>query len=431
MKNRLSHALPLPAGQRGAATLLVVVVLLIGMAVITITTSRTGVVEQKIAGNDVRAKGVQEAAEAGLEYATAWAGKHRVPWANAADRLVDCGTDAGCPNLPTNLAGQDLGNFSLSLQYERPLPNPDNYIKVTSTAIQPENNSSATSIAWIKPGGVLSNAGTLPPPVVMNGCMTGTTGTPDIFPKWTDLNSNGLRDANEWADANHNGAVDAGEWTDTNANGVVDNEMGPALLTSQNVMNGAAVCLDYCGSGGGAGCPVSNTAANNGGSQTHANIHEGTLVNNLVFPDRDGDGVGTIWEYYFSVSQAQFQANASTTLSTAGGRYWITDTGNWPGGTYGSMDDPVIIVFANGCPKPSGNTTIYGILFFNAVDGCQISPMNGWGSVKIYGSLGFNGNVNKMNANLEVHGVGDGSGMTNVTEIPIDASKLPGTWKDF
>jgi len=58
--------------------------------------------------------------------------------------------------------------------------------------------------------------------------------------------------------------------------------------------------------------------------------------------------------------------------------------------------------------------------------------MNGWGSVTIYGSIGANGGVNKMNANLEIHGVGDGAGgMQTINSLPIDASRLPGTWKDF
>lgn len=416
--------------QRGAATLLVVMMLLIGMALLTLTTSRTGMVEQKITGNDIRAKDVQEAAEAGLEYGIAWAGKNKVPWTGGKsgnDAQVSCGADAGCPAIPDDLTGGDGGGLTLSITYDRTVPD-NGYIKVTSTATQTDNNSSATAIDWVRPGGLLSDAGKLPPPVIMDGCMSGTTGTPDIYPKWTDIDNDGVRDANEWADANHNGLVDAGEWTDGNGNGAIDNEMGPSLMSSKDAIVAGEVCLDYCGSGGGAGCPPTT----DGASQTHGNIHQGTLFNNLALPDWDGDGVGTLWEYYFSVSQAQYQTYASTTLSTEGGRYWITSTGNWPGGTYGSEEDQVIIVFAHGCPKPSGNTTIYGILFFLEVNGCETSPMNGWGSVTVWGSLGFNGNVNKMNANLEVHGVGSGDDSADsIDETPIDAAKMPGTWKDF
>ena len=67
--------LNLKARQQGAATLIVVMVLAIVMAVVSMTTARTGLMEQKIVGNDLRAREAQEAAEAGLEYGVAWAGK--------------------------------------------------------------------------------------------------------------------------------------------------------------------------------------------------------------------------------------------------------------------------------------------------------------------------------------------------------------------
>jgi hypothetical protein len=58
--------------------------------------------------------------------------------------------------------------------------------------------------------------------------------------------------------------------------------------------------------------------------------------------------------------------------------------------------------------------------------------MNGWGAVTVYGSVGANGGIHKMNANLEIYGVGSGTGgMETVSMVPIDASKLPGTWNDF
>jgi Tfp pilus assembly protein PilX len=69
----------LKSRQQGAATLIVVLVLAMIMGVAALTTTRTGVMEQKITGNDLRAREAQEAAEAGLEYGVAWAGKHNVP----------------------------------------------------------------------------------------------------------------------------------------------------------------------------------------------------------------------------------------------------------------------------------------------------------------------------------------------------------------
>ena len=64
--------LNLKARQQGAATLLVVMVLAIVMAVISLTTANTGLMEQKIVGNDLRAREAFEGADAGIEYGVAY-----------------------------------------------------------------------------------------------------------------------------------------------------------------------------------------------------------------------------------------------------------------------------------------------------------------------------------------------------------------------
>jgi len=408
------------SSQKGAVTLIMVVMMAIVMAVVALTTARSGMMEQKITGNDLRAREAQEAAEAGLEYGVAWAGKHNVPWPTGANTLACPAT--GCPTLP-QVTGSSTGeayNIS-SLVYSRPSATSE-FIRVRSTATGDSDASiSGTAEDYVKPGGLLTTAGKLPPPLVLDGCMTSTTGTPDIYPNWHDLDGDGNKDANEWIDSNGNGVVDAGEWTDTNGNGKVDNELERSIMTSKPEKDLLGTfCLDYCGPGGGACDPTAP-----GTGHPHGDLHDGVLQNNTAYPHN------SIWDYYFQVSQAQFKAAASTTLSTDPGLYWVSDTGNWPGGTYGSAADPVMIVFEHGCPKPTGNTTIYGILFFLEVNGCVTDPMNGWGNVTVYGSIGVNGGVNKMNANLEIHGVGDGAGMQTINSRPINASRLPGTWKDF
>jgi hypothetical protein len=109
----------------------------------------------------------------------------------------------------------------------------------------------------------------------------------------------------------------------------------------------------------------------------------------------------------------------------------VTSDSNWPGGTYGSPTNPVVAVFENGCPKPNGNTTFYGIIFMMDTNACVSDGMNGWGNVTVYGSIGVTGGIHQLNANIEIHGVGSGSGMNIINMIPINASKLPGTWNDF
>lgn len=412
--------------QRGMATMLLIIVLMIVMAVVALMVGRKGLFEQQLAGNEIRGREVQEAAEAGLEFGVAWAASNAIQWVGNS---MICPGAVGCPVMADiNATGTGETYTLTSLVYSRS-DTTSEYVKITALAngggAGGDNTIEAQSSVYIKPGGLLSSEGKLPPPLVLDGCLTSTTGTPDIYPSWNDINGNGNRDDNEWADANGNGVVDPGEWTDTDGNGVVDNEMGEAIITSQPDYVGGDYCLDYCGPGGGS-CPATTDT-----DKSHLDLHNGTLNNDEAFPDKDGDGEGTIWEYYFDVTIAEYQAVASTTLSTAGGPYYLTGTGNRPGGTYGSLANPVIIVSENGCPKFNGNTTVYGIVLFLEENGCVSDPMNGWGNVTIYGSIGANGGVHKMNANLEIHGVGDGSGLNVINEIPINASKLPGTWNDF
>ncbi len=409
----------LKKSQHGAATLVVVLVLTMIMAVVSITTARTGIMEQKMTGNDLRAREAQEAAEAGLEYGIAWASKNNVPWPSVTGLTLDCPSDTGCPTLP-QVTGSSTGEaYNIALEYYRPSATSD-FIRVTSTSKGANDAAiTATIQVYVKPGGILTSEGELPPPVVMDGCMT-TGGAPNIYPPWNDIDSDGVKDPNEWTDANGNGIVDSGEWIDTNSNGIVDNEIGIALMTSHQETVAGSFCLDYCGPGN------SCDASAPGTGHAHLDLNNGLLQNDQLFPN------DSIWDYYFDVSLAQFQAAASTILDTQGGLYWVTSSGNWTGGAYGSATDPVIIVFTSGCPKPTGNTTVYGILFFYQEDACEVDFMNGWGDVIVYGSIGVNGGIEKMNANLEIHGVGDGSGgiQTNIFR-PIDAARLPGTWKDF
>ena len=107
--------LNLKARQQGAATLIVVMVLAIVMAVVSMTTARTGLMEQKIVGNDLRAREAQEAAEAGLEYGVAWAKNNIIP------NTVTCSSGslpAGCPTALSTVTGSSTGeSYSYTLTY--------------------------------------------------------------------------------------------------------------------------------------------------------------------------------------------------------------------------------------------------------------------------------------------------------------------------
>lgn len=75
----MNHMRPIPRhGQRGAATLLVVVVLFFILALVSAYAGRTLIFEQRISANNQRATQAFEAAEAGIEFAIASLGAGRV-----------------------------------------------------------------------------------------------------------------------------------------------------------------------------------------------------------------------------------------------------------------------------------------------------------------------------------------------------------------
>ena len=101
--------------------------------------------------------------------------------------------------------------------------------------------------------------------------------------------------------------------------------------------------------------------------------------------------------------------------------------------TIGVPHEPVLLIVpeAMGCPKFNGGITIYGIIYYESTTAC---PSNGWGKLTVYGSVIWEGNVNKLNSNPEFIEVNYGSGDTlnDSFHTTINgAARLPGTWKDF
>lgn len=67
-----------PGTQRGLATLMIGLTLLMGSSVLTLAMVRGNLMEQRIANNELRAKEAQQAAQSGLDYALAWLS--HAPW---------------------------------------------------------------------------------------------------------------------------------------------------------------------------------------------------------------------------------------------------------------------------------------------------------------------------------------------------------------
>jgi Tfp pilus assembly protein PilX len=353
--------------QQGAATLIVVMVLAMIMGVVALTTANVGLMEQKIVGNDLRAREAREAAEAGLEYGVAWAKNNSVP------NTVTCSSGSlptGCPTALTTVVGSSTGeSYSYTLTYTKGTDS----IKVTSAAQGVTDNSiAAASEAWITQMSYLTAKGKSAAPFVINGSLSNVTGNPDIN---------------------------------------TGNPPGVAIATSQAV-----------------------SAIDTGNFNKHPPPALGAIVND-TFPAT----ATPAWDYLFSISLASATATAiangydypahTLPATPASGKepFYVWDSDTHISANYGSAAQPVVIIVKDGkCPKLNGGPVIYGFVYFPASCNDQ-----GWGNATIHGSIVSEGNITKVAANSISIGNGIGGGGTDLSSFISDASRLPGTWKDF
>ncbi|MGZ8902070.1 MAG: pilus assembly PilX family protein [Methylobacter sp.] len=394
--------------QQGAATLMVVMVLALVMAVIALTTARTGLMEQKIVGNDLRAREAQEAAEAGLEYGVAWAKNNSLP------NTVTCFSGSlptGCPTALTTVTGSSTGeSYSYTLIYTKGTDS----IKVTSAAQGVADNSiAATSEAFVKqiPLGLFDAGATMPPPWVIAGCITSApTGTPNTF-VLNASNNAVISGTSSDPSCLPQGHLDVTTWTDANGNGVKDAGEEGAVTTFNR--------------GSFSGCPSINCAWN--------------YVFNMALQDAIDMDTDAGHVYSGSIPCGPVTSSPSIYTINNGGPINSADiSGSCTGTgvdstTIGAPNQPIILIIpsANDCPKFNGGITIYGIIYFESVTECA---SNGWGGATVYGSVIWEGDVDKPNANpafIEVDWE-DGRDLNTIFNIGMDdATRIPGTWKDF
>mgnify|MGYP003610968912 CR=1 FL=1 len=116
------------------------------MALATLAVMRVSVMEQRSTGNDIRAREVQEAAEAGLNYALAWAKNNTI---SASITCVPGASVTGCPPLAT-LAGSSSTSGE-QYNYTLTFTKGTNFIRVVSMAQGITDSSiTATTETYLK-----------------------------------------------------------------------------------------------------------------------------------------------------------------------------------------------------------------------------------------------------------------------------------------
>lgn len=156
--------------RRGVTVLVVVALLAFLVGIIAAIVTRSGVQDSAISGNDLRAREAHEAAQAGLEYALAWAGRQPVT------RSMNCPGDAACPALAPVTGTTSGESYALALQFT---PGAAGQVRVRSTASN-SDQARARVEAWIRQVSLLRDEAALPPPLVITGGLDIVLGNPVI-----------------------------------------------------------------------------------------------------------------------------------------------------------------------------------------------------------------------------------------------------------
>lgn len=159
--------------QHGVATLIIVLILLFSITGITLYAAQSGIMEQKVSANDYRAKQLQEAADAGLEYAVGWLKSYQPSWGSAVSGY----------EYDTGSISTTVGNYAIAVELKRPTADRKK-VTITATASETGNSnltaSTQTTIVQKMAVGASPQA-----PIVINGCISGVTGSPDIDNSYT------------------------------------------------------------------------------------------------------------------------------------------------------------------------------------------------------------------------------------------------------
>lgn len=363
--------------QRGIVTLLVAVLLLTVATLASMAVGKAIYFEQRLTGNDLRAKEVLAAAQHGLEFGMEYlAGGNTIGWsgssAGATATLPMANTDHGQSGTGTDsythtITAEILTDLSDATVVE---------IRSTATGVA-DGQVSRTVSNRIVMIGILSSNGGNAPPIVVEGCMTGVTGTPDI---------------------SHPSTI-------------------PAVSSLSCTPCGAAPCIDT----GGFDAYVDGSVTATDPETTNTSSSD------------------SLWDTLFSITKDQFRSmatkyperfiNVNDGYETAGhyskaynGSTWNDDTG--------TAKSPVIMFIeaSEGCPKINGDVDIVGLIYFDDPN----CASHGFGKGKIQGTIAVSGSLTKHTANTDINYFplggsfgGGGAGAFNFVSV------VPGSWKDF
>ena len=397
----ISPRVVLPVYQRGVATLVVAMVLLIAATFLTFFAARIGIQEQRMAGNDARQKDAFETTEALLDRAKTFLDVNSAAfagwgWTACTGTAMPCGDGADAVfdgawswvrvrDLTTSDGTGDSGDDALN-----PLDGEAYYLTRNPTAVgggseplllvaegQSDDNTGRAVVRQMLRRVFTVQPGPIPPltaPAVglsgsfhlvgnPNHAMTSEELQQITTANCDNFNSGSGQMLSIWTNQNFNTLVNGvGSWNICQAQFFKTNSAAPLSSYSDCFLGNTT---------SGCGCQSSqDPTLSVCGSQAFGNSTDPNKLTACGIKDKDANFPTDMFAWLFGASPADVKANADqvlpdcSTLTTAStGLIWVTGDCS-PPGDVGSRFDPVVLV-VDGELAFGANTQFWGLAVAN------------------------------------------------------------------
>lgn len=258
--------------------------------------------------------------------------------------------------------------FGLNIRYERH-PQRPKYLRIhVDTQATLAPDIRGVLQQAVRPYSILTETAEQAPPLILAGCLHQSQGRADLYPRNADR---------------HNA--------------------GTAVWTANS-----PACIRHSG----------------------LDLHRGTVTALSL-------NASDLWPALIAVSRARFRQLADdhrNRLPASQRRYWWAEPGDLRQGRWhrslGTPDDPVVLVFPAvlGCPAFQTGVRIHGFVFIDA--DCGRPPA--WSTLRIYGSLAVNGDLNRLSGFTRLAHIEQASGRPPELRLPVhEVARIPGSWRDF
>jgi len=453
--------------QAGVATLIATVVLLVVVTISALMVARSAFFELKVSGSDIRDKEAYASAISGLDYGIQWLINGNEVWSllDPDDGSGVKGAVAYAPNPGLNAVqrADDYtfdpdGDGTPTISYE--LMSDENEAaaivraRSRATAVKTSEVTKGVEVMVIK-ASLLRPSIIDGPPLVVDHCIPESAdvvgGTPKIFPAL--IKTNPQNPPNAEFEVRTDGVPAGPLRQDSDGNYIPRTEPSIASVnegSASDCVHEGHFTSYYVDNKTDGYAPYDQNNDNN----IPILDESGTpLVDKQYSTTAENGGQINFYNSFFSISRAELQNlshSRPTSIIYVDKEYasgpnsthaYPFNNNNWKASPLGSdakdpatgeYNDQVVLFFSKeyGCPTINGGggsaVQIYGLVYIDT-ENCDLG---GWGQVKIYGTLAVSGNMNKFNANVEIHDrsldtfAGADSPFTVV-------SIVPGSWKDF